>query len=394
MDRITFCIPSKSNLRYLKECIPSIRKNAYRKDHDIIVFVDSDDDGTVKWLDEVKDDYNISYYVNPDLGNSLYGIGMAYDYCIKQSTTDVFMIFHADMMLAKDADLIAWKKLKENHVVCSTRIEPPIHPNAGEKILVDFGMWPEDFKSKEFDNYVKLAKEKYGDKTTEGIFAPWMMYKSDFLKIGGHDKILHSCREDSDVFNRMHLAGYKFIQSWNSFVYHLTGRGAGSFDGDEDRHNDWKRMMANSTREFIRKWGTGVQHDKMMKPIVSKKYNIAFVVDDCNDASVQLLYHIEPWCSKLYCDSKIISKYISLEDKNTSYDLNSKLSDISSKPSEDIIVKFSALTLSTQERFNFLTMLSNILSDSGQVGHMKYDIFDIEIKSLDTYERELINVKN
>ena len=152
--------------------------------------------------------------------------------------------------------------------------------------------------------------------------------------------------------------------------------------------------MANSTREFIRKWGTGVQHDKMMKPIVSKKYNIAFVVDDCNDASVQLLYHIEPWCSKLYCDSKIISKYISLEDKNTSYDLNSKLSDISSKPSEDIIVKFSALTLSTQERFNFLTMLSNILSDSGQVGHMKYDIFDIEIKSLDTYERELINVKN
>ena len=206
MDRITFCIPSKSNLRYLKACIPSIRENAYRKDHDIIVFVDSDDDGTVKWLDEVKDDYNISYYVNPDLGNSLYGIGMAYDYCIEQSTTDIFMIFHADMMLAKDADLIAWKQLKEKCVVCSTRIEPPIHPNAGEKILVDFGMWPEDFKSKEFDNYVELAKEKYSDKTTEGIFAPWMMYKSDFLKIGGHDKILHSCREDSDVFNRMPLA--------------------------------------------------------------------------------------------------------------------------------------------------------------------------------------------
>ena len=394
MDRITFCIPSKSNLRYLKACIPSIRENAYRKDHDIIVFVDSDDDGTVKWLDEVKDDYNISYYVNPDLGNSLYGIGMAYDYCIEQSTTDIFMIFHADMMLAKDADLIAWKQLKEKCVVCSTRIEPPIHPNAGEKILVDFGMWPEDFKSKEFDNYVELAKEKYGDKTTEGIFAPWMMYKSDFLKIGGHDKILHSCREDSDVFNRMHLAGYKFIQSWQSFVYHLTGRGAGSFDGDEERHKNWQRMMANSTREFIRKWGTGVQHDALMKPIVSKKYNISFVVSGCNDAQVQLLYHIEPWCDTLYCEDNARKKYIELEQNNTSTDLSNKIKNITSQPTENIIVKFEAMQLSTQERFNFLTQLSNILTDSGQVGHMNYDIFDIEIKSLETYENELINVKN
>jgi len=68
MDKITFCIPSKSNLRYLKTCIPSIRENAYRDDHDIIVFVDSDEDGTIEWLEEVKDKYNLQYYVNPKLG--------------------------------------------------------------------------------------------------------------------------------------------------------------------------------------------------------------------------------------------------------------------------------------------------------------------------------------
>ena len=37
MEKITFCIPSKNNRRYLEACIPSIRKNSYRKDHDIIV---------------------------------------------------------------------------------------------------------------------------------------------------------------------------------------------------------------------------------------------------------------------------------------------------------------------------------------------------------------------
>ena len=76
MDKITFCIPSKSNLRYLKTCIPSIRKNASRDDHDIIIFVDSDEDGTIEWLEEVKDKYKLEYYVNPKLGEELYGILM------------------------------------------------------------------------------------------------------------------------------------------------------------------------------------------------------------------------------------------------------------------------------------------------------------------------------
>ena len=154
MEKITFCIPSRTNLRYLKTCIPSIRKNAYRKDHDIIIFVDSDEDGTIEWLEQVKDQYNLSYHVNPELGKHLYGIGKAYDYCIEKSTTDIFMIFHADMMLGKDADLNAYKHLKNKIAVCATRIEPPIHPNAGEKILQDFGMWPEEFKENEFGEYV------------------------------------------------------------------------------------------------------------------------------------------------------------------------------------------------------------------------------------------------
>ena len=55
MKKITFCIPSKNNRRYLEACIPSIRKNCHRKDHDIIVFVDADNDGTVEWLESVKE---------------------------------------------------------------------------------------------------------------------------------------------------------------------------------------------------------------------------------------------------------------------------------------------------------------------------------------------------
>jgi glycosyltransferase involved in cell wall biosynthesis len=388
IQKITFCIPSKTNLRYLKTALPSIRKNAYRKDHDIIVFVDSDEDGTLEWLKENAESYGVKYYVNPDLGNSLYGIGRAYDYCIDKAETSIVMIFHADMMLGKDADYHAIKHLKPLSVVCSTRIEPPLHPNGGEKILEDFGMYPEEFKESEFDSYVDTLLIENAGKTTEGIFAPWMVYKEDIQSIGGHDPIMHSCREDSDLFNRFVMNGYQLIQSWDSLVYHLTGRGAGSFDGDSERHEKWKRDMNNSTKEFIRKWGSNVKHDKMMKPIITHKYDIEFNVVNCN---LQIIGILEPWCSRMTtdCSQDIIDEYIKLEQPNTQFDLTNRFNTIGKS---DVVVSFDARSL-TQNSFNFIQNLSEIFDfNEFESGQYEFDIFNIKVNRVKHYERDLINL--
>jgi glycosyltransferase involved in cell wall biosynthesis len=388
MDKITFCIPSKSNLRYLKTCIPSIRKNAFRLDHDIIIFVDSDEDDTVEWLEQVKDEYNLSYYVNPNLGKSLFGIGKAYDYCIEKSTTDVFMIFHADMMLGKDADKLAFDHLDKNIVVSATRVEPPIHPNAGEKILKDFGMWPEEFKEDEFNNFV--LDNSTDAKTTDGVFAPWMMYKEEFLAIGGHDEMMHSCREDSDVFNRLKLAGFTFIQPWNSLVYHLTGRGAGSFEGDEERHRLWQIDMMKSTKEFIRKWGSNVNHTPLMNPIVSPKYNIGFII---NNASMASLSALETWCTTVYIHDTdgLINKFIAIEQPNTKFSLIDKILNYDSEKNNDILVEFDVNTFN-QEDFIIIQQLGDILKDSGEIGTFQISNLTITINSLTEYQSNLIKI--
>lgn len=393
MEKITFCIPSKSNLRYLKTCIPSIRENAYRNDHEIIVFVDSDEDGTIEWLEQVKDEYNLKYFVNPNLGESLFGIGKAYDYCIEHSTTDIFMIFHADMMLGKDADVKAYNHLKPKIVVCATRIEPPLHPNNGEKILIDFGMYPEEFKQVEFNQYIE--EHSNDDKITNGIFAPWMMYKQEFLEMGGHDPIMHSCREDSDVFNRMKLNGFEFIQPWNSLVYHLTGRGAGSFDGDKARHDQWRKDMDKSTLEFIRKWGSNVNHTALMEPIVSPKYNIAYVVKNCN---LELLSVLEPWCDRIYTDEVYrvgrLWDYVETEQENTSFDLSKRvLVTQHNDPmgENDIVIEFDATHL-TNENFHLLQQFPGIIKESGEVGKFELDIFTITINHLEEQQTQLINL--
>ena len=388
MEKITFCIPSKSNLRYLKTCIPSIRNNAHRKDHDIIVFVDSDEDGTVEWLEAVKDLYNLTYCVNPYLGERLFGIGKAYDYCIEHSTTDIFMIFHADMMLGIDADLNAFKHLKNKTVVCSTRVEPPIHPNAGEKILQHFGMWPEEFQTKEFNEFVETQLSN--NKVTEGIFAPWMMYKDEFLSIGGHDPRLHSAREDSDVFNRLLLGGFEFKQPWNSLVYHLTGRGGqfqhGKVTQDETQKSDeWRKLMNNSTREFIRKWKSTVKHTPLMKPIVSPIYDVGIQIVNSNE---NLLGAVEPWGHNVYIDLDY-GDYIDREQPNTEDNLVLKISPIDEKPKNGIVIRIDGKTF-TQQDYLYLHEIGNIISQSGDIGKFKVGNLIIEINKIEEIQSNLV----
>ena len=387
MDKITFCLPSKSNLRYLKSAIESIRNNAHRGDHNISVFVDEDTDGTLEWLDKNAEKYNVKYYENPFLGQKLFGIGKAYDYLIERSETEVFMIFHADMILGKDADLKAFEKLDKKTVVAATRIEPPLHPNAGEKILKDFGIYPEDFKEEDFNEYVneQLNETKY----SEGVFAPWMMYKDEFLSIGGHDPSLHSCREDSDVFNRLYLAGFKFIQPWNSLVYHFTGRGAGSFDGDKDRHEKWKKDMNNSTREFIRKWKSNVKHTALMLPIVSPVYDIGIRVKNCH---IQLVGLLEPWCNDLYVDCDY-GPYIQSEQPTTNTILASKIKTLEEEPQNDILIDLDGKTFNQQD-FAFLQEMSSIIQQSGQIGQSKlgHSNIYVTINKLNEFQNELVNL--
>jgi glycosyltransferase involved in cell wall biosynthesis len=394
MDKITFCIPSKNNLRYLKTCIPSIRKNSFRPDHDIIVFVDSDNDGTVEWLRENKDKYEITYFVNPKLGKELYGIGKAYDYCVDKSTTAAFMIFHADMILGKNADLQAWNQLQKKTVVCSTRIEPPLHPNAGEKILMDFGVWPEEFKEEAFNEFV--TKENNSSIVTEGIFAPWMMYKEDFLTLGGHDPILKSAREDSDIFNRMLLAGFGFVQSWSSLVYHFTGRGGQFQHGSvgEKKDEEWQQLMNNSTREFIRKWGSSVKHTPLMKPIVNPKYNIGFAVKYCN---LQLLDILEPWCDRIYIEDEmgvLFASYYEYEHKRTSYDLKKRVLTLgyqNPQDYDDIIVEIDGKNFNNYD-FQLLQQLPEIIKDSGEIGKFQLNNLNIEINLIKEYQDSLVKL--
>jgi len=401
MKKISFIQPSRNNLKYLKWSYNSIRKNLDPK-HEICWADDYSDDGTWEWMREIAEkDPNVKIHRNE--GPNRLGHTILYDTLVNDyATNDIVMIYHADMYACPDMDKEVLKHLEPGKVVSVTRIEPPLHPDGPEKVLVDFGIEPEEFKEDKLFKWLEDDKINGEDKLTKGIFAPWVMYKKDFQSINGHDPLYApQSKEDSDIFNRFVLAGYDLIQTWQGFVYHMTCRGSRFKDGalrnpagqvfmKGRESSEWLEQNQKSTRNFIRKWGHMVKHDEMMYPIIPPKYDVGFVVKNCD---YNLLKELEPWCSTIYIEyTGVIESYIKEEQKNTAFDLTEKIKHShQNKPSNDIVVSFDVKLLNANN-FQILVELSSILKESGEVGHMENDIFTFNINSLKTYEKDLIKV--
>ena len=268
------------------------------------------------------------------------------------------MAFHADMVAAPDLDKHVLKHLKRGVVVSATRVEPPLHPDGPEKMLVNFGIEVDEFDSTKFDNWVlNEYKPKHNKLVTEGIFAPWCMYKEDFLAVGGHDELFApQSKEDSDLFNRFVLKGYKVLQTWEGLVYHFTSRGsrfnkhAGGAAGKNSE--EWLHTTTTNMKKFIKKWGTGVLHDEFMKPIIPPVYKKSINITNSNP---QLEEALEIW----------------------------------QNGGEDIIVEVDGFRF-TDNDFNYIQNLNAIIKDSGEIGQFELGNLKITINSLKEYQNELI----
>ena len=409
---ISLIQPGRNNLKYLKWSYDSIRRNQGNHEVEICVADDFSNDGTWDWCQEMMEKDPLFKAIRNE-GPTRLGHTILYDTLVNEvATKDICMIYHADMYLMPNAMDSIEKHLIDKTIVSLTRIEPPLHPDGPEKILIDFGIEPEEFREDDLLEWFTKPIDSTGgyqpkhDSPTEGIFAPWAFYKKDFQEIGGHDSIFApQSKEDTDIFNRFQLNGIKFIQTWEGCVYHMTCRGSRFADGAKRNPNgdvfmknretdEWLKQNQKSTREFLRKWGHYCKHDPLMKPIIPPKYDIGFIVKNCND---QLLAALEPWCSNIYVDEgnipSMINNYITLESPNTNFDLYERIRLFDDKKNNEILVTIDGNRV-TQQDFQYIQQLSEILADSGEPGfHGELGNLVVEIfETMNTFEKELICV--
>ena len=136
-----------------------------------------------------------------------------------------------------------------------------------------------------------------------------------------------------------------------------------------------------------------------MKPIIPSKYDVGFIVKNCND---QLLAALEPWCNNIYVDEgnvhSMIDNYIMIESPNTGFDLHERIRLFDDEKNNETLVMIDGNKF-TQKDFQVIQQLSEILTHDEQLHedifieptHFEIENLHVTITNLNTYEKELIN---
>jgi glycosyltransferase involved in cell wall biosynthesis len=356
MQSISLIIPSHNNLRHLKNAYTSIKKHA--PEAEVVLYDDASTDGTWEWLQEIKGSDDNLIILKSD---SRVGHTVLYDKGIQAATSNIVGIMHADMIMGPNYVENMLKHLKPLTVVCGTRIEPPLHPEGAEKLIQNFGMDFDDLNIPAFEEFTLFSQEKYKDQTTKGMFAPWILYKEDFLAIGGHDwGFAPFPYEDSDIFQRWLLNGYSLVQSRDAFVYHLTCRGH-RWTGEIGKNDDYFHKVELQARKYyIKKWGSWIKNDEYQYPTLIPVYK----------------------------KCAIITNHIPSEFDDWFTDINPE-----STEGYDVVVKFDFDKLVTAD-VSVITNLNEIVQMAGQTGDFEVSNIKVTINSTKDRSYELIKVTN
>lgn len=377
ISNISLLVGLKNNLDYNKNFYTTTRE--LYPDVEICFVSYGSTDKTHEWLDELKDD-NLKYFYSEESKT----FSDTFNKAAELSTKDYVVYLHNDIVLAPNFLENIEKHLSENNAVSYTTIEPPIfsgHKRPG-KIIHDLGSDLQTFNKEKMYEFAKEKQVECLNKTEPGITFFMCMPKKVLLEIGGMDNLFNPmfC-EDDDLVHRFKMYGLNLFTALDAICYHFVSK---TSRFSEEYQLKTKQIEHNSNKNFIRKWGfRNSKHNK--------KYNIGFKVYNCNQSLLELL---EVWCDIIWVSENIIEEYIQKEQVNTKYDLKKRVHSIENSDAKDymdITVEFDAKNF-TQDSFNIIQNLSDIITESGEVGEFTLDCFTITIQQLETYEKNLIRL--
>jgi len=262
---MTFCISVfNGNLNYLQKAVDSIVKYAYYKNPLNFVIYNEYNEKDLESLKKYEAWYNGLLSSNPNISsiycrdftgeedlnkkNKLYysGIGGGMNFCAEKVKTDYIMFVHADMVVSKNFDLKAWEiaqKYKDIPTwISSQRFQPNLfleesRPGTLVFPYEEFGYTHENFNENYFIEYAEEFSKMNPDiEYTKGEGVSGLIKKEHWDAIGGNDPIYApGYWEDKDLWMRMQLAGYKFVLTTNSVVFHFGSRSANSNFPDDSQ---------------------------------------------------------------------------------------------------------------------------------------------------------------
>ena len=299
MKSISFVTNTSVNTRdHVELLMKSLHNNLDGKEHEIIVFIDSDNEDVYGYLKSIKKNFFdlkiITHSVKPCLGYARNN-----NILVDIAKHDIVSYLQSDMVIGPHYDTNILSELEDNCILSATRIEPPLHGYSDYTITEDFGTDPTIFNMDKWNVYSESVKS---NRAAEYFFAPITFYKHVWQSIGGYDTLFRRSREDSDLVQRCIHAGIKLIQTWQANVYHFTctsSRGKNWFDPNnqeaQKRVELQKIADGIELRRFIKKWGGFNHGDSKLK-----KLDIDLVIKDSKTLNPMFLAQLEVYFSRVW----------------------------------------------------------------------------------------------
>ena len=318
MKKISFVInTAKNELDHLKLLLESLELNLDRKDHEILIFIDSDNQGTLEVLKSLqprfKDMKIITHKLNPCVGYS-----RNKNIMVDKAKYDIISYLQSDMVISPHYDTDVIECLEDDCILSATRVEPPLHGESETTITKDFGLDPLYF---DMDTWNTYSVDQKSQASLNYFFAPITFRKDTWKGLGGYDTLFRRSREDSDLVQRCLQAGIKLKQTFSAIVYHFTcvsSRGPNWYKDDESakkRLELQKKADVIELRRFIRRWGTFNHGSEVLK-----KYDVDFFIKNSSRISPSLVWNLEPKVSKVWLDNKeVTSKMLSMYENEQSF---------------------------------------------------------------------------
>ena len=279
-------IPTFNNLKYLKICISSIKKNS-KFEHEIITHINDGQDGTEEYLITEKIKYTMTKY------NA--GICEGVNIAANEATTSYILYAHDDFYFCPHWDevlLSEVKKISHNNFYLSG-----IMMNNGP-LKFDCGNRLENFNEKKLlINYKDINHYDFQGST----WAPHLIHKETWNKVGGFsEEFFPGTGSDPDLNMKLWNEGVRIFKGINDFkVYHF-----GSIVTRKYKNHPTIKTESGSrgSKIFLIKWGISIKFFKKFYLKSDTKFN-----GPLDDPKKSLKFYVQLFLCKL---TYIYIKYI------------------------------------------------------------------------------------
>ena len=245
---ISIIIPTYNNLKYLKLCIESIKKNS-SFNHEIILHINEGSDGTLEYVQQNKLQHTYSKKNN--------GICIGCNNAAKLSNFDLILYAHDDMYFCPEWDtvLINEVNLLNTKMFYLSGIMINADPELNGHLNFSAGINVNTFDEKKIlENYKKLDHYDFQGST----WAPHLIHKDIWKAVGGFsEEFSPGTGSDPDLNMKLWKYGVRIFKGLGkSKVYHF---GSVVTRQKEIKYKTKTETGNKGNKIFLKKWGISIK---------------------------------------------------------------------------------------------------------------------------------------